>query len=106
MDPFLKDSGRYQIEKLPENIFKFKTPSLRNVALTFPYMHDGRFKSLEQCLNHYTNQIGNLVNLDPLIPQAGILLSDSQKSDIISFLGTLTDTVFTKDIRFADPNFQ
>ena len=105
MDPFLKDSGRYQIEKLPENTFKFKTPSLRNVALTFPYMHDGRFKSIEQCLNHYTNPIGNLVNLDPLIPQAGILLSESQKSDIISFLGTLTDTVFTKDMRFADPNF-
>lgn len=104
IDQKLKDSGRAVVEKLQENIFKFKTPSLRNIALTFPYMHDGRFNTLEQCLDHYTNGITNLINLDPLLTSNGMNINHVEKNDIINFLHTLTDTLFIKDNRFSDPN--
>lgn len=100
----LKDSGRAHITGLPEDLYRFKTPSLRNVAITQPYMHDGRYATLEECLDHYTGNIKNLTNLDPLL-QGGIELSPQDKQDIISFLHTLTDFEFIKDKRFADPNF-
>ncbi len=102
----LKDSGRAHITGLPEDKFKFKTPSLRNVALTKPYMHDGRYATLEECLDHYTNNITNLVNLDPLLANNGIQLTAQEKSDIITFLNTLTDYEFISDRRFEDPNFK
>lgn len=98
-----KDSGRYRITTLPTDIYKFKTPSLRNIELTGPYMHDGRFSSLSQCLDHYTGPITNSLNLDPQL-SGGITLSAQDKSDIISFLKTLTDKNFIADRRFADPN--
>jgi cytochrome c peroxidase len=98
-----KDSGRAHIDRLPENIYKFKTPSLRNVALTYPYMHDGRYSSIEDCLNHYTNKVTNKINLDPLLTN-GLQLSDNDKLNLISFLNTLTDVEFIKDKRFANPN--
>lgn len=103
VDPYLKDSGRAHIEPLPENRYKFKTPSLRNVEVTGPYMHDGRFASLEQCLDHYTKVKANTVNLDPLL-QEPMPLSDQDKKDLIAFLKTLTDHKFLQDLRFADPN--
>ncbi len=101
----LKDSGRAHITKLTTDIYKFKTPSLRNVAKTAPYMHDGRFATLEQCLDHYVNGVVNLTNLDPLLTD-GIWLSDQDKIDVVAFLNTLTDYKFIKDSRFADPNFK
>jgi cytochrome c peroxidase len=103
VDPLLNDSGRAHITSLPEDRYKFKTPSLRNVALTYPYMHDGRYKTLEDCLDHY-NTIKNTVNLDPLL-QNGIPLSTQEKQDILAFLNTLTDFELIKDKRFSDPNF-
>lgn len=106
MDVHLKDSGRYRIDKLPESIFKFKTPSLRNIAKTYPYMHDGRFSTLKQCLDHYTNGITNLTNLDPLLSANGLQLSAQDKQDIIAFLNTLTDYKLIDDLRFTDPNFK
>jgi cytochrome c peroxidase len=103
VDPFLNDSGRAKITGLTSDAFKFKVPSLRNVALTGPYMHDGRYTTLQQCLDHYTN-IENRVNQDPLMSVWGIALTAQEKSDIISFLNTLTDFEFINDPRFADPN--
>jgi cytochrome c peroxidase len=105
VDPSLNDIGRAMIENLPENYYKFKTPTLRNIAKTGPYMHDGRYSTLQQCLNHYTNGITNLTNLDPLLIN-GIQMSDSEKADIVEFLFTLTDYKLLSDQRFADPNFQ
>lgn len=105
MDIYLKDSGRVRITTLPTDKFKFKTPSLRNVAKTAPYMHDGRFNTLDECLNHYTNGITNMVNIDPLLQSGSIPLNAQEKQDIISFLNTLTDYKFINDKRFADPNF-
>ena len=103
VDPLLNDSGRAHITGMPEDRYKFKTPSLRNVALTGPYMHDGRYTSLQQCLDHYTD-IKNLTNLDPTIPSTGIPLTAQEKTDIITFLNTLTDYEFINDPKFADPN--
>ncbi|MBL7931558.1 MAG: c-type cytochrome [Bacteroidia bacterium] len=97
------DSGRAHIEALPQNRYKFKTPSLRNVEVTWPYMHDGTYDSLEVCLDHYTMPKKNLVNLDPLL-QNPMQLSARDKKDIIAFLKTLTDHKFLGDMRFADPN--
>lgn len=105
VDPYLQDSGRAHITGLAQDLYKFKTPSLRNIALTGPYMHDGRFSTLQQCLDHYTTAITNTINLDPLL-QNGLPLSTQDKKDIITFLNTLTDYKFISDKRFADPNFK
>ncbi len=102
---FVKDSGRAHITGLPGDRYKFKTPSLRNIAKTAPYMHDGRFTTLQQCLDHYTNGVTNLTNLDPLLQNNGVQLSANDKQDIIAFLQTLTDYKFLGDKRFSDPNF-
>lgn len=97
------DSGRAHITGLPEDRNKFKTPSLRNVEVTAPYMHDGRFKTLKQCLNHYTNEINQTENLDTILTK-GISLTSQESQDIINFLETLTDDEFLRDSRFSDPN--
>ncbi len=103
---FLNDSGRAHITGLAQDKYKFKTPSLRNVALTKPYMHDGSLQTLNQCLDHYTNPITNTVNLDPLLQTNGIPMTSAEKQDIIAFLNTLNDYEFINDKRFADPNFK
>jgi cytochrome c peroxidase len=103
VNPLLGDSGRYKITKTPADAFYFKTPSLRNVALTAPYMHDGRYSSLYQCVDHYAHP-ENTLNPDPMLPAGGIVLSEQDKQDIIAFLNTLTDYEFINDPRFSDPN--
>lgn len=97
------DSGRAQITGNVSDRFKFKTPSLRNIEKTGPYMHDGRFNTLDQCLNHYSSGIVMSATLDPQLT-GGIQLSIQEKSDIISFLKTLTDTKFLTDPRYSEPN--
>ena len=101
----IKDSGRAHVTGLPQDKYKFKTPSLRNISRTAPYMHDGRFSTLDECLNHYTGVKPNLINLDPLLQNNGLLLSAQDKQDLIAFLNTLTDNKFLTDKRFANPNF-
>jgi cytochrome c peroxidase len=97
------DSGRAHITLDANDLYKFKVPSLRNLELTPPYMHDGRFKTIDEVLDHYRSHISTSPTLDPSL-SGGIAMSDNEKQDIISFLKTLTDTTFTKDPRFADPN--
>jgi cytochrome c peroxidase len=104
VDPLLNDTGRAHITSEAQDRFKFKTPSLRNIAKTAPYMHDGRFNTLQECLDHYANVKPNLVNLDPLLQNSGLSLSAQDKQDIIAFLNTLTDYKLLADRRFADPN--
>lgn len=103
IDPTINDFGRENITGNSNDKFKFKTPSLRNIALTAPYMHDGRFNTLDQVLNHYSSGITNTTNLDPSL-QSGINLSSTEKSNLKSFLLTLTDYKFIQDERFKDPN--
>ena len=104
INTFINDSGRAHITGLAQDKYKFKTPSLRNVALTKPYMHDGSLQTLNECLDHYTNPITNTVNLDPLLLPNGIPMTSQEKQDIIAFLNTLTDYEFINDKRFSDPN--
>ena len=102
MDPGYNDSGRARITGLPEDYCKFKIPSLRNVAITEPYMHDGRFTTLDAVLEHYRTGITSSATLDPQLA-TGISMTDAEKGDIIAFLQTLTDTTYTHDPRFSDP---
>jgi len=95
------DSGRYRITNINSDMGKFKVPSLRNVALTYPYMHDGRFETLDQVFNHYGSGIKQTGTLDPLLSN-GISITSAEKGQIIAFLNTLTDLEFTKDLRFKE----
>jgi cytochrome c peroxidase len=92
----------------------FKVPSLRNVALTAPYMHDGRFKTLEEVLDHYDSGIKKSSTLSAVIVEAdnqgaaalaqiSLHLTSAEKAAIIAFLNTLTDREFVTEERFSDP---
>lgn len=110
----INDQGRYQITGKQEDRYKFKVPSLRNVGVTAPYMHDGRYHSLEEVLRHYNDSVALLKKmesdaaqtLDPLLDspgRPGIPLTASEQEAIIAFLHTLTDEIFLKDSKLADP---
>ncbi|VXC40549.1 Cytochrome-c peroxidase [Flavobacterium sp. 9AF] len=105
INPQIQDNGRYRVTELEEDKYKFKVPSLRNIEKTAPYMHDGRFFTLEAVLNHYANGVVNTQNLDASLNQNGVLgipLTNNEKVKIIVFLKTLTDNAFLTDIRFAE----
>jgi cytochrome c peroxidase len=87
---------------------KFKIPNLRNVALTAPYMHDGRFANLNQVLDHYSQGIANHPALDPRLRDANgqpmrMNISDHEKSALIAFLNTLTDYKMITDPTLSNP---
>lgn len=103
MDTNLRDSGVAAINGQMKDFMKFKVPSLRNVEMTYPYMHDGRFRTLKQVLDHYTQKFTKASGADPILVK-GIQLSETDKADIIAFLKTLTDETFLHDRRFADPS--
>jgi len=101
VNPFLNDFGRMRITNDKNDSLKFKVPSLRNVMLTFPYSHDGRFYSLGATIDHYrTGIITTQPTLDPLLINR-IAMTGTEKNDLIYFLNTLTDTTMTKAARFA-----
>lgn len=89
------DLGRAGVTGRGEDRGKFKTPSLRNVGRTDPYMHDGRFGTLERVVEHYAGGIRPSPTLDPVLaaqPEGGITLSDDDKRALVAFLRTLTET--------------
>lgn len=98
-DPVLKDGGRIKITHDPADSLKFKVPSLRNIEVSYPYMHDGRYRNLEMVLFHYTSGIGHTVNLSPKLKKP-IEMNEQDKKDVIAFLKTLTDKTFLYDKRF------
>jgi len=105
INPAVNDVGRFRVTELPEDYYKFKVPSLRNVEKTAPYMHDGRFGSLESVLNHYNSGIADSPTLDPILKKngnLGIPLSTAEKQQLIAFLKTLTDHQFLTDKRFSE----
>lgn len=104
-DSTLMDKGYGAISGIAEENYKFKVPSLRNVEMTYPYMHDGRFKNLNQVMNHYSNGKYYTDNYDKSI-ERNKNLSDKDKANIIAFLKTLTDKTFLYDRRFADPSYR
>ncbi|WP_313268911.1 cytochrome-c peroxidase [Epilithonimonas vandammei] len=99
------DRGRYRVTLDWNDNMKFRVPSLRNVEYTAPYMHDGRFTTLEAVLNFYSDQVENQPNLDPLLKKdghIGIRMNPSEKQYIIAFLKTLTDQNFITNKAFAE----
>ena len=98
--------GRGRITLKEEDKGKYRTPSLRNVALTAPYMHDGRFATLDQVLDHYSSGVKVSATLDSLLLKEtvpGISLTTAQKMAITAFLHTLTDSEFIQNKAFAAP---
>lgn len=91
----------------------FKIPSLRNIALTAPYMHDGRFNTLEEVIDHYNEGIQNHPSLDWRLQKFDELsgtqqpiklhLDELEKMALVSFLKTLTDEDYRNDVRFSNP---
>ncbi|RYG00213.1 MAG: cytochrome-c peroxidase, partial [Chitinophagaceae bacterium] len=96
----IKDYGRMGITKRSEDSLKFKVPSLRNVFLTYPYGHDGRFPSIGSMLDHYSSGVQQSASLDPML-RNGISIDFNERYYLVQFLGTLTDSAFINDKRFA-----
>ena len=91
VDTLLKDYGRLMVTGQKEDSLKFKVPTLRNVYISDNYMHDGRFNTLAQCINHYRTGVQQSSTLDPLLVN-GIPLTNAEASDLFVFLRTLTDS--------------
>lgn len=93
-----KDSGRYLVTGSPVHLYAFKTPSLRNVALTAPYMHNGVFNTLEQVVDFYNNGGGKGLHIAPQNQSLSfdkLNLDQKEKKDLVLFMQTLTDTSST-----------
>lgn len=94
----LTDKGRFTITKKEGDLGKFKTPGLRNIAITAPYMHNGMFKTLEEVVDYYNNPekfVRNPINIDSTLSKP-LGLSATEKADLVNFLKTLTDKRFTQ----------
>lgn len=108
LDKVYDDNGFSGTTTNPDDIGKFKIPSLRNVSLTGPYMHDGRFGTLEEVINHYSTGVENHPNLDErLLDENGepirFEITDQEVSAIVAFLGALTDHEMISDERLSNP---
>jgi cytochrome c peroxidase len=95
------NAGIFEFTKDPRDIGKFSAPTLRNIAVTAPYMHDGSIATLEGVLDHYASGGSNIPSKDPLI--GGFKLSSGDKADLIEFLKALTDEAVLHDPAFANP---
>ena len=98
-DGTLVDIGREKVTGKPSDRGKFSTPSLRNIALTAPYMHDGRFPTLASVMEHYSTGVLRSPTLDPNLakhPDGGVPLSEGDKRALVAFLKTLTDGQFSQ----------
>ncbi len=101
-----QDEGRSKVTKDMSDRAKFKVTSLRNIEVTGPYMHDGRFTTLDEVVEHYNNGIKNSSTLDPALEQTialGLMLDAQEKADLIAFLKTLTDQTFLTNPEYSNP---
>lgn len=104
--PTLADYEDKGLGAVTGNVFnngQFKAPTLRNIALTAPYMHDGRFATLEEVIDHYNEGVHFAENLDGNLDGSHLNLTEENKVDLINFLKTLTDPEFLVDERFQSP---
>lgn len=98
------DSGLASVNGKPSDYGKFKTPSIRNLVFTAPYMHDGRFATLGEVIDFYTDNVQmSSPNIDPVMLKVRDLTA-SEKEDLIAFLKTLTDSSFVTNPAFQDPD--
>lgn len=109
-----KNTGIHEITKKPDDMGKFKAPTLRNIALTAPYMHDGSIATLEEVIDHYaaggrtiiSGEFAGVGSKNPLKSNfvSGFKLNSQEKQDLIEFLKSLTDEEFVENSAFSDPN--
>lgn len=102
-DEKLNDIGRARISLYPQDSFKFKVPTLRNLQYSYPYMHDGRFQNLQDVVNHYNEEKFNHPSLSKKLKQK-MNLTSKEKTDLIAFLLTLTDKSFIFNKNFGYPH--
>lgn len=99
--------GRYEVTANSSDIGKYKTPTLRNIELTGPYMHDGRFSTLEDVVEFYNSGVKITEYTDPIMTKPGkefgLQLSTQDKADLVTFLRALTDTSFINNTAFSHP---
>lgn len=109
LDSVPADLGRAEVTNQSFDEGKFKTPTLRNIEVTGPYMHDGRFETLEEVLEHYADGVHRSPNLDPTLGVHlngggdGVELNAQEQADVIAFLRTLTDSAFLTNPAFLPP---
>lgn len=106
LDSNFTDLGLGAVTGDPLDNGKFKTPSLRNLAFTAPYMHDGRFSTLEEVINHYNEGLNYSATVSPLLKkvlQGGVQITAKEKADLKAFLLTLSDSTFVNNITFDNP---
>jgi cytochrome c peroxidase len=111
LDSLPTDLGREKATGQVADRGRFRVPTLRNIALTAPYMHDGRFASLDQVLDHYNGHIQKSPTLSTFLQGISnepggitLALTSTEKSDILAFLNLLTDSTFVTNPSFSDPN--
>lgn len=107
LDATFTDLGRAEVTGNAFDEGKFKVPTLRNIAYSAPYMHDGRFATLDEVIDHYSFGIQQSTTLDPLIEfasQGGVQLDPLEKSLLKKFLLTLSDEAFINNPDFKDPD--
>ena len=93
------DSGKYHLYKMPHQLHSFKTPGLRNVELTAPYMHNGVYKTLEEVIRFYDRGGGAGLRLEvqnQTLPPDKLLLTNEEQNALVSFLKALTDTALVR----------
>ena len=108
IDDQFTDLGRGHITQNPSDNGKFRVPNLRNIAITYPYMHDGRFSTLEQVVEHYNSGIKAHPTLSPALRDANgnpvqLNLTSSEKAALVAFLKTLTDNSVSTETKWSNP---
>ena len=101
-----EDGGVGDVTLRAADLGSFKSPSLRNVEVTAPYGHDGRFASLDALIDHYSDNAILDPNLGYMVPVGPLKFTASEKAALIAFLETLTDRTFLTDPRFSNPFVQ
>ena len=107
LDSSFEDLGLGEVTNDPLDHGKFKSPSLRNLAYSAPYMHDGRFATLDDVINHYSEGLVSSSTIDPLmktVADGGVNLSVEDKADLKAFLLSLSEPEFTTNPDFQNPN--
>jgi cytochrome c peroxidase len=99
--PGAADPGLFTVSHRQADRGRFRAPTLRNIAATGPYMHDGRFATLDAVIDHYARGGTPARNRSPLVP--GFAITAEEKCDLIAFLESLTDEGFLKDLRLSNP---
>lgn len=105
-DAEFTDMGREDVTNYAADRAKFKVPTLRNIAVTAPYMHDGRFQTLEEVIDHYNEGIKESSTADVTVlntKETGLFLEEQDKTDLINFLKTLTDETFLENEEYRSP---